>query len=141
MFRVVKDWQEGPTGQTIPPSIPIIAQYQDMEYPVGRILEYENDTLRRTSNEEQRAKEAIHSSTLHNLRRAAETHRQVRKFAQQRIRPGRKLIDVCTEIEEMNRFLISESGLNAGVAFPTGCSLNHVAAHYTPNNGDNTIIQ
>jgi len=41
----------------------------------------------------------------------------------------------------MNRFLISESGLNAGIAFPTGCSLNHVAAHYTPNNGDNTVLK
>jgi len=50
------------------------------------------------------------------------------------------LIDICEEIEEMNRFLISENGLNAGVGFPTGCSLNHVAAHYTPNNGDYTVI-
>lgn len=80
-------------------------------------------------------------STLDNLRRAGETHRQVRKFAQQRIKPGRKLIDICSELEEMNRFLISESGLNAGIAFPTGCSLNHVAAHYTPNNGDKTVLE
>ena len=28
----------------------------------------------------------------------------------------------------------------AGIAFPTGCSLNHVAAHYTPNGGDNTVL-
>ncbi len=41
----------------------------------------------------------------------------------------------------MNRFLVSENGLEAGIAFPTGCSLNHVAAHYTPNNGDNTTIE
>ena len=27
-----------------------------------------------------------------------------------------------------------------GIAFPTGCSLNHVAAHYTPNAGDNTVL-
>lgn len=40
----------------------------------------------------------------------------------------------------MNRFLVRENGLEAGIAFPTGCSLNHVAAHYTPNNGDNTVI-
>jgi len=30
--------------------------------------------------------------------------------------------------------------LQAGVAFPTGCSLNHVAAHYTPNGGDDTVL-
>lgn len=41
----------------------------------------------------------------------------------------------------MNRFLVSENGLEAGIAFPTGCSLNHVAAHYTPNNGDYTTIE
>ena len=29
----------------------------------------------------------------------------------------------------------------AGLAFPTGCSLNYVAAHYTPNNGDKTVLQ
>lgn len=33
-----------------------------------------------------------------------------------------------------------EKGLDSGIAFPTGCSLNHVAAHYTPNPGDNTVI-
>jgi methionine aminopeptidase len=35
---------------------------------------------------------------------------------------------------------VAESGLSAGIAFPTGCSLNHVAAHYTPNKGDNTVL-
>lgn len=30
--------------------------------------------------------------------------------------------------------------MKAGIAFPTGCSLNYVAAHYTPNNGDNTVL-
>jgi methionyl aminopeptidase len=30
--------------------------------------------------------------------------------------------------------------LKSGIAFPTGCSLNHVAAHYTPNPGDNTVL-
>lgn len=34
-----------------------------------------------------------------------------------------------------------ENGLDAGIAFPTGCSLNHVAAHYTPNNGDDTVLK
>lgn len=40
----------------------------------------------------------------------------------------------------MNRYLINEDGLKASIAFPTGCSLNHVAAHYTPNSGDLTQI-
>ena len=28
-----------------------------------------------------------------------------------------------------------------GLAFPTGCSINHCAAHYTPNAGDPTVLQ
>jgi methionyl aminopeptidase len=38
------------------------------------------------------------------------------------------------------RCQIAESGLTAGIAFPTGCSLNNVAAHYSPNKGDNTVL-
>ena len=40
----------------------------------------------------------------------------------------------------MNRFLIGENKLHAGIAFPTGCSINNCAAHYTPNSGDEMII-
>lgn len=40
-----------------------------------------------------------------------------------------------------NRELVRENGLEAGIAFPTGCSLNHVAAHYTPDNGDDTVLK
>jgi len=48
---------------------------------------------------------------------------------------------MCEKLEDLNRKLVKENGLKAGLAFPTGCSLNNVAAHYTPNNGDNTILQ
>ncbi|KII65045.1 Methionine aminopeptidase 2 [Thelohanellus kitauei] len=41
----------------------------------------------------------------------------------------------------MSRLLIKENKLEAGLAFPTGCSLNNCAAHYTPNNGDDTVLQ
>ena len=44
-------------------------------------------------------------------------------------------------LEGFSRTLIKENGLNAGLAFPTGCSLNHCAAHYTPNAGDKTVLQ
>lgn len=70
------------------------------------------------------------------LRKAAECHRQVRKYAQTIIRPGQKLIDICDNLENMNRYLINQKGLKCGIGFPTGCSINHVAAHYTPNPGD-----
>lgn len=44
-------------------------------------------------------------------------------------------------LEDCSRKLIKEDGLNAGLAFPTGCSLNNCAAHYTPNAGDPTVLQ
>lgn len=44
-------------------------------------------------------------------------------------------------MEKTARSLISENGLESGLAFPTGCSLNNCAAHYTPNAGDTTVLQ
>ena len=43
-------------------------------------------------------------------------------------------------LEDTARKMIKEQGLEAGLAFPTGVSLNHCAAHYTPNTGDPTIL-
>ena len=74
------------------------------------------------------------------LRRAAEVHRQTRKHAQKFIKPGMKIMDICNEIEATNRRLIEANGLEAGIAFPTGASINHCAAHWTPNIGDETIL-
>ena len=45
------------------------------------------------------------------------------------------------KLEETARNLIIENGLESGLAFPTGCSLNYCAAHYTPNAGDPTVLQ
>lgn len=50
-------------------------------------------------------------------------------------------IDICQRLEKKSLELIAASGLERGWGFPTGCSLNHVAAHYTPNYGDATILQ
>jgi methionyl aminopeptidase len=52
------------------------------------------------------------------------------------MKPGTRLIDICNHIENMARFIVNKKGLECGNGFPTGCSLNHVAAHYTPNPGD-----
>jgi len=50
-------------------------------------------------------------------------------------------MDICNEMEMRNRLLIEANGLEAGIAFPTGASINHVAAHWTPNIGDETVLQ
>jgi methionine aminopeptidase len=68
-------------------------------------------------------------------------HCQVRKHVQSFIKPGMAMIDICERLEAASRKLIDESGLERGLAFPTGCSLNNVAAHWTPNAGDKTILQ
>jgi len=51
-----------------------------------------------------------------------------------------KLVDVCRRIEANNKHLVQASGLDCGIAFPTGCSSNNCAAHYTPNTGDDSVI-
>jgi methionine aminopeptidase type II len=51
-----------------------------------------------------------------------------------------KLIDICRRLENNNRILVEASGLERGIAFPTGCSINRCAAHYTPNTGDETVL-
>jgi methionyl aminopeptidase len=71
-----------------------------------------------------------------NIRRGAEVHRQVREYARRTIKPGMTMTEIAELIENGTRALVEEDGLLSGVGFPTGLSLNHVAAHYTPNAGD-----
>lgn len=52
-----------------------------------------------------------------------------------------RLVDICQMIEDTNRRLIEANKIEAGIAFPTGCSINHCAAHYTPNPGDFRILE
>jgi len=48
------------------------------------------------------------------------------------------MTEIAESIEDGTRALVEENGLEAGVGFPTGLSLNNCAAHFTPNAGDNT---
>eukprot|EP00752_Nemacystus_decipiens_P008587 g7667.t2 len=130
-------------GQTEPPTIPVEDLFEMGSFPEGEILEHPRDfnTFRITSEEKRATERLQHAEVYDKARKAAEVHRQVRRHAQSYIKPGIKLIDMCTTLEEKNRELVRENGLNAGIAFPTGCSLNHVAAHYTPNTGDDTVLQ
>ncbi|KAL0837845.1 hypothetical protein Bca101_089735 [Brassica carinata] len=75
------------------------------------------------------------------VRQAAEVHSEVRKYVRSIVKPGMLMTDVCETLEDIVCKLISENGLKAGIAFPTGCSLNWVAAHWTPNSGDKTVLQ
>ncbi|RLM61439.1 methionine aminopeptidase 2B-like [Panicum miliaceum] len=111
------------------------------EFPEGEIQQYKDDNLWRTTSEEKRELERLQKPIYNSVRRAAEVHRQVRKYMRSIIKPGMLMIDLCETLENMVRKLIKENGLQAGIAFPTGCSLNWVAAHWTPNAGDKTVLQ
>ncbi|CAF3709445.1 unnamed protein product [Adineta steineri] len=136
--------------QTNPPSTPISDLYPDGNFPEGEILEHPTPkhpptdgslAINRMTSEEKRMRDMAQTEIYQELRQAAECHRQTRKWVMSWIEPGMKMIDICERLENMNRKLIKEKGLEAGLGFPTGCSLNHCAAHYTPNNGDNTVLQ
>mmetsp|Transcript_12137 Transcript_12137/g.12514 ORF Transcript_12137/g.12514 Transcript_12137/m.12514 type:complete len:348 (-) Transcript_12137:306-1349(-) len=96
---------------------------------------------RKTEAEKRAADRVLETELLDKLRHASEVHRQVRAYAQSFIQPGIDLADMCERIEECNRRLVRENGLQAGIGFPTGCSINHIAAHYTPNPGDKVTLQ
>jgi methionyl aminopeptidase len=131
-------------GQTNPPTIPVsdLFEKKGKDFPVGEITPHplESNTYRESSAEK-RAHDRMQEDIYNRVRQAAEVHRQVRSYAQSFIKPGIKLTDMCQMLENKNRELIQEDGLRRGIGFPTGCSLNHVAAHYTPNSGDDTVLQ
>lgn len=129
-------------GQTWPPTKPVETLFPvGSEGPVGEIMEHPGDFNRfRITSEEKRAQDRLQTEMYRKVRIASECHRQVRQWAMSWIRPGILLTDMCAAIENKNRELVVESGLQAGIGFPTGCSLDYVAAHYTPNPGDTTRL-
>ncbi|KAJ2720670.1 Methionine aminopeptidase 2 [Coemansia sp. Benny D115] len=131
----------GAAGQTSPPTIPVSQLFPNNSYPPNEICEYKDDNLYRTTSEEMRAKDRANEQQIFDLRRAAEVHREVRKYAQSFIKPGVDLADVAEAIENGTRALSEAKGFESGIAFPTGLSINHCAAHYSPNSGDHVIVQ
>jgi len=128
-----------------PPRTGLSKVYPDGRYPVGEIQEYKNDNVWRTTSEEKRHLEKMAMEdpnlTYENIRRGAEVHRLVRKYARKFIRPGMTMTEIANGIEDGVRALVEDNGLEAGIGFPTGLSLNNCAAHYTPNPGDTIVLQ
>ncbi|ORY34766.1 peptidase M24, structural domain-containing protein [Naematelia encephala] len=130
--------------QTDPPSIGLSKIFRTGAYPTGEEVEYQLDAGRMTSaeaRERERLAQEDPSTNYQNIRRAAEVHRQVRAYARRTIQPGMTMTEIAEMIENGTRKLVEESGLESGVGFPTGLSVNEVAAHYTPNAGDTKILQ
>ncbi|KAM6895496.1 methionine aminopeptidase 2 [Xenentodon cancila] len=141
-----KKKKKGPKTQTDPPSVPICELYSNGVFPIGQECEYPTSqdgrsAAWRTTNEEKRVLDKANEEMWNDFRQAAEAHRQVRQHVRSFLKPGMTMIEICERLEDCSRKLIKENGLNAGLAFPTGCSLNHCAAHYTPNAGDTTVLQ
>lgn len=68
------------------------------------------------TSEEKRAEERLQYAGLYDkARKAAEVHRQVRRHAQSYIKPGIKLIDMCTMLEEKVRVFAIILGLSTPV--------------------------
>ncbi|KAI0165128.1 peptidase M24, structural domain-containing protein [Hypoxylon sp. FL1284] len=141
-----KPKKKAPTVQTDPPSV-LISKLFPKSYPKGEEVEYVNENRYRTTDEEKRHLDNLNSDFLSDYRQAAEAHRQVRQWAQKSIKPGQTLLDIANSIEDSVRRVVGHDGLAegdalaAGMGFPTGLNLDAVAAHYSPNAGDKTVLQ
>ncbi|KAK0246117.1 methionine aminopeptidase 2-like protein [Armillaria nabsnona] len=131
--------------QSDPPRIGLSKFYPDGIYPEGELQPYKDDNTWRITSEEKRYEERMINedpeATYQNIRRAAQVHRLVRNHARKYIRPGMTMTEIVENIEDGTRALVEENGLESGVGFPTGVSLNNCAAHYTPNAGDTRVLQ
>lgn len=135
-----------PAKQTTPPRVGLSKIYVTGEYPVGELSDYTygEQNLKRTTDEEKRALERADAvqSQYRDLRKAAEAHRQARKYARETIKPGMSMTRIANLIENSTRALTEGKDLlDAGIGFPTGLSLNECAAHYTPNKGDTKVLR
>lgn len=133
-----------------PPRIPLTQLFPTGEYPVGEIQRHAPvDNIARTTAEETRLRSRTHledPSFLEPYRKAAEIHRQVRRYTQETVRPGQTLTEIALGIEDGVRALLDNPGLEkgscliSGMGFPTGLALNNCVAHYTPNAGQKEIV-
>ncbi|GAM88051.1 hypothetical protein ANO11243_060800 [Dothideomycetidae sp. 11243] len=137
----------GATSQTNPPRVPVAQLFPNNNFPEGEICEYKDDNTYRTTSEEKRHLDRMNNDFLTEYRQAAEVHRQVRQWAKKNIKPGQTLTEIAEGIENGVRYLTGHQGLEegdnlkGGMGFPCGLSINHCAAHYTPNAGNKTVLQ
>ncbi|QLL31576.1 hypothetical protein HG536_0B04400 [Torulaspora globosa] len=125
--------------------------YPDGIYPQGEWMDYQQDfNLARTTDEEKRylARSQANEEHWNDVRKGAEIHRRVRKNVQNKLQPGMALTDIANIIEDATRKFTGaedltkmENPLSQGIGFPTGLSINHCAAHFTPNAGDTSVLK
>lgn len=137
--------------QSSPPRVPLDQLFPSGEYPSGELLSYRfpPEPSARTTASELRYLGRRHledPTLLNDYRKAAEVHRQVRQWVQETVKPGQTLTEIALGVEDGVRALLGNDGLApgsavvSGMGFPTGLSLNHCVAHYTPNPGHKDIV-
>lgn len=121
----------------------IATSYPDGVYPEGEWQEYPLEiNSYRTTSEELRYLDNQRNNHWQDFRQGAEIHRRVRHKARLSIRPGMTMTEIADLIENSVRsYAAADHPLKAGIGFPTGLSLNEIAAHYTPNQGDKLVLQ
>lgn len=137
--------------QSSPPRVPLDQLFPSGQYPVGEIQKYTSvteNTARTTAEEDRHVSRVLlqDDTFIQNYRKAAEIHRQVRRWTQETVQPGQTLTEIAVGIEDGVRALLDNAGLEpgsclrSGMGFPTGLALNDCVAHYTPNPGQKEIV-
>uniref|UniRef100_A0A0A9YTS5 Methionine aminopeptidase 2 n=1 Tax=Lygus hesperus TaxID=30085 RepID=A0A0A9YTS5_LYGHE len=148
--------QATPEGceQTSPASVPLFEFFKATTYPEGEMItcapskdgevNIEDSSTHATTETEVRESKKLQPDKIEKMRQAAEIHRQARFDIQRFIRPDMSLTDIAVRIENTTRALsgkFNNYDLNRGWGFPTGLSLNSIAAHYTPNTDDQVYLR
>ncbi|AYV78433.1 MAG: metallopeptidase family M24 [Edafosvirus sp.] len=81
------------------------------------------------------------SEKIHNMRRASECHKQVRHILQDKIQPGMSYVDIANLVESNICSRFPNNDLKSGIGFPTGISVNNIAAHDGANVDDKRILK
>ena len=142
-----KSKSDSPVEQTSPPRVPLDLVFPSGDFPEGEVQSYQATT--RTTAAERRHDSRQYwedEAFLKNYRKAAEIHRQTRRWVQETAKPGQSLQDIAVGIEDSVRALLDNAGLEpgdglkSGMGFPTGLCLNNQVAHYTPNPGQKPVV-
>lgn len=132
--------------QSSPPRVPLSDLFHSSDYPEGEVQSYTRARTAAAEVHTDARQHLDHDAFLQNYRKAAEVHRQTRRWVQETVKPGHTILQIAEGIEDSVRALLGHAGLEsgdslkAGMGFPTGLCLNHQVAHYTPNPGQKDVV-
>ncbi|KAF3907340.1 hypothetical protein ABW20_dc0108176 [Dactylellina cionopaga] len=132
--------------QSSPPRVLLSDLFPSSDYPEGEVQSYTKARTRAAEARYEARQNLEDDLFLQNYRKAAEVHRQTRRWVQESVRPGQSLFEIAEGIEDSVRALLGHTGLEpgdslkGGMGFPTGLCLNHQVAHYTPNPSQKDVI-